>query len=148
MTLQLPRTPSTPVWSPAFDRTFPATASNTTVVGRNLRGSYSLPSLPLFLEARSHALAEPSKPAIIDKTKNESFTYLELLSDVAIFKTKIQHILESYGNSKVNTSARLEEPRIAFLVPAGYDYVVAQWAIWAVGAICVPLCMSTFLPSL
>jgi acyl-CoA synthetase (AMP-forming)/AMP-acid ligase II len=147
MTLQIPRTPSTPVWSPAFDhQSFPTTTSNTTVVGRTLRGSHSLPSLPLFLEARSHALAEPLKPAIIDKTKNESFTYLELLSDVAIFKTKIQQILESYSKSKVHQ--RVEEPRIAFLVPAGYDYVVAQWAIWATGAICVPLCMSTFLPGI
>lgn len=144
MALQIPRAPGTPARSPAFDRqTYPSTTSNTTGQDLHLRRNSSLPSLPLFLEARAHAIAEPLKPAIIDKTKNESFTYLDLLSDVAIFKTKIQHILENHGSSKLNT--RLEEPRIAFLVPAGYDYVVAQWAIWATGAICVPLCMLSFL---
>lgn len=35
----------------------------------------------------------------------------------------------------------LEERRIAFLVPNGYDYVVTQWAVWAAGGVCVPLCM-------
>jgi len=143
MTLQIPRAPGTASWSPVFDRhAYSSTASITTGLDLNPRSSYSLPSLPLFLEARSHAIAEPLKPAIIDKTKNESFTYLDLLSDVAVFKTKIQHVLENYGKSKANASQ--EEPRISFLVPAGYDYVVAQWAIWAVGAICVPLCMFNF----
>ncbi len=92
----------------------------------------SIPELPLFVEARSHALAEPHKPAIIDKSRNQSFTYSELLTDVATFKAHIEQYLPS---SPVG-----EEPRVAFLTPPGYDYVVMQWAIWAAGAISVPLC--------
>lgn len=92
----------------------------------------SIPELPLFVQARSHALAEPHKPAIIDKTRNQSFTYSELLNDVAVFKAQIEQFLQP---SPVG-----EEPRVAFLTPSGYDYVVMQWAIWASGAISVPLC--------
>jgi malonyl-CoA/methylmalonyl-CoA synthetase len=33
----------------------------------------------------------------------------------------------------------LEEERIAFLLPAGIDCVVAQWAIWRAGGVAVPL---------
>jgi len=33
----------------------------------------------------------------------------------------------------------LEEARIAFLLPAGVDYVAVQWAIWRAGGIAVPL---------
>jgi hypothetical protein len=96
----------------------------------------SIPELPLFVEARSHALAEPHKPAIIDKSRNQSFTYSELLNDVAAFKAQI----EQYLPSSPSASPVGEEPRVAFLTPSGYDYVVMQWAIWAAGAISVPLC--------
>ncbi len=34
----------------------------------------------------------------------------------------------------------LNESRIAFLVPAGFDYVCIQWGIWRAGGIAVPLC--------
>ena len=34
----------------------------------------------------------------------------------------------------------LKEARIAFLVPAGFQYVSIQWAIWRAGGIAVPLC--------
>lgn len=107
---------------------------------QNITEYTSLPSLPLFATARDHALAEPSKAAIIDKTKNESFTYTQLLHDVAALKASIEQYLHS-------ASETLEEPRVAFLVPAGYDYVVVQWAIWAAGAICVPMCMCFLLES-
>lgn len=33
----------------------------------------------------------------------------------------------------------LEEERIAFLLPAGVDYVTVQWAIWRAGGVAVPL---------
>ena len=34
----------------------------------------------------------------------------------------------------------LNESRIAFLVPAGFEYVCIQWGIWRAGGIAVPLC--------
>jgi len=93
-----------------------------------------LPSLPLFLEAKLHATKDPKKIAVIDKTKNAAFTYAQLLADVSMLKTQILSFLG------VDSSGDLDEQRIAFLAPAGYDYVVIQWAIWAAGGVCVPLC--------
>ena len=45
-------------------------------------------------------------------------------------------------------SSDLDEERIAFMVPPGYDYVRVQWAIWWAGGIAVPLCLTYPLPSL
>jgi malonyl-CoA/methylmalonyl-CoA synthetase len=42
----------------------------------------------------------------------------------------------------------LNEARIAFLVPPGFQYVCMQWAIWRAGGIAVPLCEKHPLPSL
>ncbi|EON67966.1 hypothetical protein W97_07112 [Coniosporium apollinis CBS 100218] len=94
----------------------------------------SLPSLPLFLAAKSHATRDPSKIAVIDRTKNGNFTYTQLLADVSALKKQIVDYLN------IESDAGLDEQRVAFLAPAGYDYVVIQWAIWAAGGVCVPLC--------
>lgn len=99
----------------------------------------SIPELPLFLQARAHVLADPHKVAIIDKTKDQSFTFVQLLNDVATLKAQIHQHLAGYDPS---LSSFEEEPRVAFLAPAGYDYVVTQWAIWAAGAVAVPMCTS------
>jgi malonyl-CoA/methylmalonyl-CoA synthetase len=40
----------------------------------------------------------------------------------------------------------LQEARVALLVPAGPDYVSAQWAIWRAGGIKVPICLSATEP--
>lgn len=91
----------------------------------------SLPSLPLFLEAKKHATVDPNKVAVVDRTKGQSFTYRQLLADAA---ATTKWLLEELR------TADLSERRIAFLVPNGYDYVVVQWAVWAAGGVCVPLC--------
>jgi malonyl-CoA/methylmalonyl-CoA synthetase len=41
----------------------------------------------------------------------------------------------------LNGSADLEEARIAFLMPPGFDYVATQWGIWRAGGIAVPLAL-------
>jgi len=92
-----------------------------------------IPSLPIFVAAEQHA-RNPEKIAVIDTTKQQSFTFVQLLADAAGLRKRI---LEELG---LASSGDLEERRIAFLVPNGYDYVVAQWAIWAAGGVCVPLC--------
>lgn len=103
------------------------------IVSQNLAEHACLPSLPLLQQARSHAVRNPHKVAIIDKTKNEEFTYSQLLIDVSALACTIRKLLPS-GHSAA------EEPRVSFLVPPGYDYVLVQWAIWAAGAVCVPMC--------
>ena len=104
----------------------------------NLPGATSIPSLPLFVEAKRHAITDNKKVAVIDRTKGESFTYRQLLSDVS---EKKKWLLEHLS------LADLDERRIAFLIPNGYDYVVMQWAVWAAGGVCVPLCMFFYLDS-
>ncbi len=42
----------------------------------------------------------------------------------------------------------LQEERIVFLVPAGIEYVIVQWAIWRAGGIAVPLTVGAALPEL
>ncbi|KAE8147976.1 hypothetical protein BDV25DRAFT_168729 [Aspergillus avenaceus] len=93
--------------------------------------SHSLPSLPLFLAAKDHAQRNPHKIAVIDTAKDEEYTYAQLLSDTATLKQTILAQLQLPD---------LDERRIAFLTPNGYDYAVAQWAVWAAGGVCVPLC--------
>lgn len=90
-----------------------------------------IPSLPLFVAAQQHAKNDPEKVAVIDATKQQSFTYTQLLEDAAGLRKQITDLLGL---------ADLDERRIAFLVPNGYDYVVTSWAIWAAGGVCVPLC--------
>ncbi|KKZ61435.1 hypothetical protein EMCG_03948 [[Emmonsia] crescens] len=89
--------------------------------------SASIPSLPLLLAAKNHALKDDSKIAIIDKAKGQSFTYTQLLTDVSTLKKQILRTLE------LVLVGDLDERRVAFLTPAGYDYVVCQWAVWAAG---------------
>ncbi|KKK26338.1 hypothetical protein ARAM_004254 [Aspergillus rambellii] len=96
----------------------------------------ALPSLPLFIEAKKHALANPNQIAVIDTAKGEQFTFGQLLADTAKLKQRILEELDLAG------AGDLKERRVAFLVPNGYDYVVIQWAVWAAGGVCVPLCTS------
>ncbi|KAJ5102400.1 hypothetical protein NUU61_004622 [Penicillium alfredii] len=93
----------------------------------------SIPTLPLFAAAQQHA-RDPQKIAVLDTTKQQSFTFVQLLADAAAFKECIVGALQLTDD--------LDERRIAFLVPNGYDYVVTQWAVWAAGGVCVPLCTS------
>ncbi|XRM41006.1 hypothetical protein ABZX51_004306 [Aspergillus tubingensis] len=94
----------------------------------------ALPSLPLFVQANAFAQNTPDKIAVVDATKGQEFTYGQLLADAVALK---KVILEELGLTEVGN---LEERRIAFLTPNGYDYVVTQWAVWAAGGVTVPLC--------
>ncbi|MEO0471361.1 MAG: AMP-binding protein [Bacteroidota bacterium] len=42
----------------------------------------------------------------------------------------------------------LQQARIAFMVPPGFDYVAIQWGIWRAGGIAVPLSLHAPLPAL
>lgn len=48
----------------------------------------------------------------------------------------------------LNQKTDLNEARIGFLVPPGFEYVAVQWGIWAAGGIAVPLCVNHPLPSI
>lgn len=49
---------------------------------------------------------------------------------------------EAIASALLNSSEDLNEQRVAFLLPAGADYVQTQWGIWRAGGIAVPLSLS------
>lgn len=93
----------------------------------------SLPWHPLFRAAHENITERRSNPsAISDGHSKRTFTYTELLLHTSSLKERILDLFDMDD---------LKEQRIVTLFPNGYDYVVAQWAVWAAGGICVPLCM-------
>ena len=85
----------------------------------------------LLTQAQQHL----SRTAIIDP--NGRYSYQDLLDT----STKVATYL-------LQEKPDLEEARIAFWVPPGFDYVAVQWGIWRAGGIAVPLCAQHPLPSL
>ncbi|CAG8663858.1 15053_t:CDS:2, partial [Acaulospora morrowiae] len=95
--------------------------------------SSGLPSLPLFKQVIGHAASQvPEKKAIIDFRAGTRHSYRQFISDVMKFRKRL---LEESGA----VGGDLNEARVVFLCPSGYEYVVAQWSIWSTGGIAVPL---------
>ncbi|KAI8917702.1 putative long chain fatty acid CoA ligase [Powellomyces hirtus] len=90
--------------------------------------------LPLFRQAVAHV----ENTAIV--ARNEKYTYGQLMDDACLVRRTVLQNKHLAGKA----SGR----RIAFLCPPGYDFVRAQWGIWAAGAISVPLCISHPPPEL
>ena len=63
------------------------------------------------------------------KSNNTKYTYRELLD-----------ASKNVALTLLNGNKDLYETRVAFLVPASFDYVSVQWGIWRAGGIAVPLC--------
>lgn len=63
------------------------------------------------------------------KSDGESFTYQQLL-----------HASEKVAHHLLDQKDSLRGARIAFLIPASFDYVAVQWGVWRAGGIAVPLC--------
>lgn len=76
-----------------------------------IRMASSLPSTPIFKALSSH---DPKSVAVIHSASQRTFTYGNLLHDVAAAKAQ----LASIGGNK-----SLAGERIAFLAEHGYDYV-------------------------
>ncbi|MEB3295540.1 MAG: acyl-CoA synthetase [Synechococcales bacterium] len=89
------------------------------------------PMLSLFHRAQQYE----EKVAIA--TPDGQFTYAQLLVHSAQVATLL-----------LAGRIDLQEERVAFLVPAGFDYVVTQWGIWRSGGIAVPLCVTHPYPEL
>jgi malonyl-CoA/methylmalonyl-CoA synthetase len=88
-------------------------------------------NIPLITRAEQHG----ERTAIL--SEGESFTYAALLADSA----KVAAAL-------LDGAKDLNEARVAFLFPSGYDYVRTQWGIWRAGGIAVPLCTTHPRPEL
>jgi malonyl-CoA/methylmalonyl-CoA synthetase len=86
---------------------------------------HSNSALPLAQRAALHA----DCVAIMDGRGN--FTFGELLR---VASNVAAHLLSD--------KADLQETRVAFMVPASFDYVAVLWGIWLAGGVAVPLCVT------
>ncbi|KAF2794782.1 acetyl-CoA synthetase-like protein [Melanomma pulvis-pyrius CBS 109.77] len=87
----------------------------------------TLPRLPIFEALKKH---DATSTAVVHSLSGRTFTYGELVNDIAAAKDKLQRNTNGKGT---------EGERIAFLVENGYDYVVTLLSILAAHAIAVPL---------
>ncbi|KAJ3021191.1 hypothetical protein HKX48_009025 [Thoreauomyces humboldtii] len=94
--------------------------------------AFAATRLPIFRQA----LANPFRTALI--AKGTTFTYGQLLANAEVVRKRVL-------KGRIDPA---DPRRIAFLYPPGFDYVSAQWGIWAAGAISVPLCTSHPPPEL
>jgi malonyl-CoA/methylmalonyl-CoA synthetase len=82
-------------------------------------------NLPLINRVLEH------KDRIAIATNEQTYTYGDLL-----------HTSSQIATNLLQDVADLQEQRIAFLIPSGFEYVATLWGIWRAGAIAVPLCVS------
>ncbi|MEH2459679.1 acyl-CoA synthetase [Nostoc sp.] len=96
-------------------------------------------NLPLIIRAEEHnektAILVPRGCA--NATMDEAFTYRDLL-----------HTSSQIATGLLENTEDLQEQRVAFLIPPGFEYVATQWGIWRAGGIAVPLCISHPRPEL
>ncbi|MBN3925303.1 acyl-CoA synthetase [Nostoc sp. NMS4] len=88
-------------------------------------------NLPLIIRAEEYN----EKTAIV--TTEGAFTYGDLL-----------HTSSQIAIGLLQNVEDLQEQRVAFLIPPGFEYVATQWGIWRAGGIAVPLCISHPRPEL
>ncbi|MGE3616227.1 MAG: acyl-CoA synthetase [Gemmatimonadales bacterium] len=76
---------------------------------------------PLFLSWHRH----PDRLAIVDLAGHHSYADLGAASGAV-------------ASGLLAGAASLDEGRVVYLVPPGFDHVAVQWGIWAAGGIAVP----------
>ncbi|MEM8946440.1 MAG: acyl-CoA synthetase [Planctomycetota bacterium] len=81
--------------------------------------------LPLFARALSHATR------VAFRTMSDQYSYDGLVKRS-----------QSIARGLLTSSQDLEESRVAYLVPPGFEYATTQWGIWLAGGIAVPLSLS------
>ena len=87
--------------------------------------------ISLIAQAASH------EDAIAIRQGQAEFTYRQLLTRSAVIASAI-----------LAEQPDMQESRIAYLVPGGFDYVTVQWGIWRSGGVAVPLSLSATEPEL
>jgi malonyl-CoA/methylmalonyl-CoA synthetase len=80
-------------------------------------------TIPLIAKAEEHG----ERTAIV--ATEGTFSYRELLQ-----------VSGEVATSLLEEAEDLQEQRVAFLIPSGFQYVATQWGIWRAGGIAVPLC--------
>ena len=85
--------------------------------------------LPLITRARAHSAA------IAFRSGTTTHTYQDILDRSAVLASAL-----------LGEADDLKESRVALLLPGGFEYVAAQWAIWRAGGIKLPICLSATEP--
>ena len=88
-------------------------------------------NLPLIARAKENE----ERIAIV--ATEGTFTYRDLLQASG-----------QVGTYLLSNTQDLQEQRVAFIVPSGFEYVAIQWGVWRAGGIAVPLCVSHPRPEL
>jgi malonyl-CoA/methylmalonyl-CoA synthetase len=88
-------------------------------------------TIEIFQRAERHA----NRTALI--AVEGTFTYRQLLATSAGVASRL-----------LDDGDDLQEKRVAFWAPPGFQYVAVQWGIWRAGGIAVPLCVSHPQPEL
>ncbi len=87
--------------------------------------------LPLIAQARNHG----DRVAIV--APDGTYTFRELLA-----------ASQSVASALLRDTVDLNEQRVAFLIPPGFQYVAVQWGIWRAGGLAVPVSVSHPPPEL
>ncbi len=90
----------------------------------------------MSLSLITRATEQSDNTAIV--TAEGQFTYSDLLRRSGQIATQL---LKGGEGFDANGLDDLQEQRVAFLMPSGFDYVATQWGIWRAGGIAVPLCV-------
>ncbi len=93
--------------------------------------------LPIIARAALHA------DALALRSTTGTHRYQELLDRSASLAAAL---LSGLPDVSTGNSSDLNESRVAYLLPAGFDYIAVQWAIWRAGGVAVPLCLSATEP--
>lgn len=118
--IRFPCTPSIIHLIPTYHRiSFSVSAPHT--VRRQLRMASTLPRIPLFEDISKH---DPRSTAVVHSDSGRTFTYDQLLGDVAHGRRKLAQ--------ETAKGKSLEGERVAFLVENGYDYVGARNSVISV----------------
>lgn len=88
-------------------------------------------NLPLIERAKTY------EKSIAIVANEGTFTYQDLLDTSAQIATLL-----------LDGKEDLQEERVAFLIPSGFQYVTSLWGIWRAGGIATPLCVSHPQPEL
>ncbi len=92
-------------------------------------------TLPLIRRAQDHQ----DRTAIVssDGRFSRVFTYGDLLQVSGQLAT---HLLQDTND--------LQQQRVAYMIPSGFQHVAVQWGIWRSGGVAVPLCIVYPVPEL
>lgn len=85
--------------------------------------------LPLITRAHAHSAS------IAFRSGTTTHTYQDILDRSAVLASAL-----------LGEADDLKESRVALLLPGGFEYVAAQWAIWRAGGIKLPICLSATEP--